>query len=87
MELRTFLGEEAISTDDEDLHRHGFSEWSSVNADALPVAVAYPKTTEDVAKIAKICHQARIPMSLCSVPHSKNAVLIGTSPLFWWDES
>jgi D-lactate dehydrogenase (cytochrome) len=56
------LGEDAISTDDDDLHEHGYSEWSSVNADKLPVAIAYPKSTEEVSKIAKVCYKYRMPM-------------------------
>lgn len=62
-ELRGLLGEEAISTDDEDLHLHGYSEWSTVNVDELPVAVAYPKSTEEVSQIAKVCCKYRVPMS------------------------
>ncbi|KAI4156657.1 MAG: hypothetical protein LQ340_000103 [Diploschistes diacapsis] len=61
-ELRLHLGEDAISTDDEDLHAHGFSEWSSINIDQLPIAVAYPSSTEDVAQVAKVCHKYRVPM-------------------------
>lgn len=57
------LDEDAISTDDEDLRLHGYSEWSSINIDQLPVAVAYPKSTEEVSDIARICHKYRIPMS------------------------
>lgn len=57
------FGEDAISTDDEDLHRHGYSEWSSINIDQLPVAVAYPKSTQEVSELAKVCHKHRIPMS------------------------
>jgi D-lactate dehydrogenase (cytochrome) len=58
------FGEDAISTDDEDLHRHGYSEWSSINIKQLPVAVAYPKSTEEVSQLAKTCHRHRIPMSM-----------------------
>ncbi|KAL9055510.1 MAG: hypothetical protein Q9162_003507 [Coniocarpon cinnabarinum] len=61
-ELRTILGEDGITTDAEELHRHGFSDWSTTNADRLPVAVAYPKSTEDVSAIAKVCSRRRIPM-------------------------
>jgi D-lactate dehydrogenase (cytochrome) len=57
------LGEDAISTDDEDLLRHGYSEWSSINIDQLPVAVAYPKSTEEVSELAKVCYRYKIPMS------------------------
>lgn len=70
-ELRTLLGEDTISTDDEDLRSHGYSEWSSINIDQLPVAVAYPKTTEEVSQIAKICHKYRMPM----VPYSGGSSL------------
>ena len=56
------LGEDAISTDDEDLRQHGYSEWSTVNIAQLPVAVAYPRSTEDVSQIAKVCHKYRVPM-------------------------
>lgn len=70
-ELRTRLGEDTISTDDEDLHRHGFSEWSSINVDQLPVAVAYPKSTDEVATIAKVCYKYKIPM----VPYSGGSSL------------
>lgn len=64
MELRSALGEDAISTDDEDLLRHGYSEWSSINIDQLPVAVAYPQSTEEVSMIAKTCLKYKIPMSM-----------------------
>ena len=58
------MGDDAISTDDEDLHRHGYSEWSSINIDQLPVAVAYPKSTAEVSEIAKMCYKYKIPMSM-----------------------
>lgn len=51
-----------ISTDAEDLHMHGYSEWSSINPDNLPVAVAYPRSTEEVSTIARICYEHRVPM-------------------------
>ena len=62
-EARSSLGGDAISTDDEDLKIHGYSEWSSINIDQLPVAVAYPKSTEEVSQIAKVCHKYKVPMS------------------------
>ncbi|KIV80028.1 hypothetical protein PV11_07562 [Exophiala sideris] len=61
-ELRSLLGEDAISTEDENLQAHGYSEWSSINIDQLPVAVAYPKTTGEVSQIAKIATKYKIPM-------------------------
>ncbi|GMF68512.1 unnamed protein product [Aspergillus oryzae] len=56
---------------EDDLQVHGFSEWSSVNADRFPVAIAYPKSTEDVAEIAKICHKYKMPM----IPYSGGSSL------------
>ncbi|KAL2823558.1 hypothetical protein BDW59DRAFT_163135 [Aspergillus cavernicola] len=61
-EIHGALGEDSISTDDEDLRAHGYSEWSSINIDRLPVAVVFPKSTEEVATIAKICHKYKVPM-------------------------
>lgn len=65
-ELRAILGEDAISTDDDDLHGHGFSEWSSFNIETLPVAIAYPRSTEDVVEVVKTCHKYKIPQ----IPYS-----------------
>ncbi|KAF2205122.1 D-lactate dehydrogenase mitochondrial precursor [Delitschia confertaspora ATCC 74209] len=70
-ELRFLLGEDAISTDDEDLLMHGYSEWSSINIDQLPVAVAYPRSTEEVSQIAKVCHKYKVPM----IPYSGGSSL------------
>ncbi|KAJ5624525.1 CAZyme family AA4 [Penicillium lagena] len=70
-ELRAKLSEDSISTDEDDLHRHGFSEWSSINADRLPVAIAYPTTTEEVSEIAKVCHKYKMPM----IPYSGGSSL------------
>jgi D-lactate dehydrogenase (cytochrome) len=80
------LGEDAISTDDEDLLRHGYSEWSSINIDQLPVAVAYPKSTQEVSQLAAICHKYKIPMSMSAV-ESSASLLMGSSPLLRWLKS
>ena len=81
-DLREALGEDAISTDDEDLHRHGYSEWSSINIEQLPVAVAYPKSTEEVAELAKICFKYKIPMSEFAIACFQ-LKLISQSSLLW----
>lgn len=44
------------------MHAHGYSSWSSVNPDELPVAVAYPRNTEQVATIVRVCHRHRVPV-------------------------
>ncbi len=64
LEIRRSLGDESVSTDDEDLLTHGYSVWSTVNPERLPIAVAYPKSTQEVSKIVKICHKYRVPMSM-----------------------
>ncbi|KAK4102127.1 FAD-binding domain-containing protein [Parathielavia hyrcaniae] len=73
-EIRQELGgEDIISTDPEDLHAHGYSEWSTSNPEGLPVAVAYPRSTEQVATIARICHKYCVPI----IPYSGGSSLEG----------
>ncbi|KAI9163351.1 D-lactate dehydrogenase [cytochrome] [Paramyrothecium foliicola] len=73
-EIIQVLGDEdIISTDPEDLHAHGYSEWSTTNPDNLPVAVAYPRSTEQVAAIAKICYKFKVPV----IPYSGGSSLEG----------
>uniref|UniRef100_A0A060T9L5 D-lactate dehydrogenase (cytochrome) n=1 Tax=Blastobotrys adeninivorans TaxID=409370 RepID=A0A060T9L5_BLAAD len=61
-ELEAAIGKNNISTDEEDLKSHGYSEWSTYNIDQMPIAIAYPSSTEEVSKIAKICHKYKLPM-------------------------
>ncbi|KAJ2902773.1 glycolate oxidase [Zalerion maritima] len=73
-EIRLQLGDDdVISTDPEDLHAHGYSEWSTVNPEGLPVAVAYPRSTEDVSTIARVCFKYRVPI----IPYSGGSSLEG----------
>ncbi|KAI0110994.1 hypothetical protein F4776DRAFT_355794 [Hypoxylon sp. NC0597] len=65
--------EDIISTDPEDLLAHGYSEWSTTNPDGLPVAVVYPRSTEQVSTIARICHKYRVPI----IPYSGGSSLEG----------
>lgn len=62
-EVQRALGEDSVSTDSEILLAHGYSEWSTVNIDRLPVAVVFPSSTEEVSTVAKICHKYNIPIS------------------------
>ncbi|KAK3298327.1 uncharacterized protein B0H64DRAFT_72270 [Chaetomium fimeti] len=74
-EIRQEIGgeEDIISIDPEDLHAHGYSEWSTVNPEGLPVAVAYPRSTEQVSTIARICHKYCVPI----IPYSGGSSLEG----------
>ncbi|KAL2161290.1 hypothetical protein VTH06DRAFT_8510 [Thermothelomyces fergusii] len=73
-EIRQAIGEEdIISTDPEDLLAHGYSEWSTVNPEGLPVAVAYPRSTEHVSIIARICNKYCVPI----IPYSGGSSLEG----------
>ncbi|KAL7925130.1 hypothetical protein ACQKWADRAFT_285132 [Trichoderma austrokoningii] len=62
-EIRRALGAEAVSTDADDIKVHSHSELSSTNADAKPVAIVRPKSTEQVSAIAKICTKYKVPMT------------------------
>ncbi|CAG8231971.1 unnamed protein product [Penicillium salamii] len=70
-DLKALLGEDSVSTEEDDLQHHGYSEWSSLNAERLPTAIAYPKSTQDVSEIAKICTKYRMPM----IPYSGGSSL------------
>ncbi|ANB11813.1 Dld1p [Sugiyamaella lignohabitans] len=61
-ELKAILGEDGVSIDDEDLKAHGYSDWSTYNIETNPIAIAYPKSTEEVSEIAKVCHKYKLPM-------------------------
>ncbi|GKU12428.1 unnamed protein product [Fusarium langsethiae] len=72
-EIRQSLGEDAVSIEDEILHSHGYSDWSTINIDRLPVAVTFPASTKEVATIARICHKRRVPM----IPYSGGSSVEG----------
>lgn len=78
-ELRALLGRDAISLDPDDLHRHGYSDWSTTNVDTLPTAVVYPTSTLEVSQIAKVCAKYKIPV----IPYSGGTSVEGqfTAPV------
>ncbi|KAH6616192.1 hypothetical protein B0J18DRAFT_452043 [Chaetomium sp. MPI-SDFR-AT-0129] len=61
-EIAQLLGEDAVTYDAEVLEHHGHSDWSTSNSPGRAVAVVYPRSTEDVSAIARICHGRNVPM-------------------------
>ncbi|KAI8657220.1 FAD-binding PCMH-type domain-containing protein [Fusarium keratoplasticum] len=61
-EIRSILGNDAVSLDSHDLDEHGYSEWSTSNTDVRPVAIVRPNSTEEVSSIAKVCTKYKVPM-------------------------
>jgi D-lactate dehydrogenase (cytochrome) len=61
-EIARVLGKDAVCYDADVLEHHGHSSWSTSNSPERAVAVVYPKSTEDVSAIARICNRRRVPM-------------------------
>ncbi|KAI1175542.1 hypothetical protein F4777DRAFT_588458 [Nemania sp. FL0916] len=58
------VGKENVSTQEDDLHMHANSDWSSYRNDESQKSfmVVYPGSTQEVSDIMKICHLRRIPV-------------------------
>ncbi|KAL4892392.1 hypothetical protein BDV59DRAFT_202538 [Aspergillus ambiguus] len=56
------LGPDSVTTDTDDIESHSYSEVSTSQCAARPVAVVTPKTTDEVSVIARICSEYKIPM-------------------------
>lgn len=61
-EVRSQLGEDAVSIDEDDVEEHGYKEWSTSNTASRPVAIIRPSSTKDVSLVAKVCSKYGIPM-------------------------
>ncbi|KAH8778578.1 hypothetical protein F5883DRAFT_542256 [Diaporthe sp. PMI_573] len=61
-EIAGLIGVDNVTYDEDVLDHHGHSEWSTSNTPVRAVAVVYPRSTEDVVAIAKICSARRVPM-------------------------
>ncbi|KAJ6043344.1 hypothetical protein N7460_004699 [Penicillium canescens] len=61
-EISSILGEDSVSYDNDDIETHGFSDWASTNSTGRAVAIVYPRSTEDVSKIATICSKHGVPI-------------------------
>lgn len=51
-----------MSYDEDVLDHHGHSDWSTSNSPGRAVAVAYPRSTDNVVAIAKVCNARNVPM-------------------------
>ena len=64
--LKNILGDENVDLDEDELHRHATSDWSSyiptTQARYEPHVIVYPETTEQVSDIARVAHKYRLPM-------------------------
>lgn len=65
--IANILGPDSVTTDEDDLDCHGYSEISTSHCTARPVAVVTPKTTAEVSTIARICSEYKIPMGTLSI--------------------
>ncbi|KXT06918.1 hypothetical protein AC578_7291 [Pseudocercospora eumusae] len=61
-EISKILEEDGVSFDEDVIEHHGRSDWSTSNTSERPVAVVYPKSTEEVAAIARICNKHNVPL-------------------------
>lgn len=61
-DISTALGPDSVSLDPDALEHHGHSDWSTSNSPVRAVAIAYPRSTDDVVAVAEICHARRVPM-------------------------
>ncbi|KAI6865703.1 FAD-binding domain-containing protein [Hortaea werneckii] len=64
-DFRAIVGEENISTQEDNLKQHSGSEWSSYPTlpGDKPFAVVMPGSTEEVSEVMKVCHRRRIPVT------------------------
>lgn len=61
-EIQHQLGEEIVSTDEDDIESHSHSDLSTSNNHARPVAVLRPRNTQEVSFIARTCSRHRVPL-------------------------
>ncbi|KAM0217891.1 hypothetical protein ACHAQI_001946 [Fusarium lateritium] len=59
------VGQDNVSTTENDIEHHSTSSWSSHQAgpDDRPFCIVYPGSTEEVSEIMKICHKRKIPVT------------------------
>lgn len=78
-EISNALGDDALSFDEDDIELHGHSDWSTSNSSGRPVAIVYPRTTEEVSQIARICNKHNVPMGKLTLSPSVTLVYCSVS--------
>jgi len=75
--LKDIVGDDNVDMQQDELERHGLSEWSSYipNPEARyePHVIVYPETTEQVSDIARVAHKYKLPI----IPFSGGTSLEG----------
>jgi len=75
--LKAIVGPENFTMDEEELVRHGKSDWSSYipspGARYRPACIVYPETTEQISDIARVAHKYKLPI----IPYSGGTSLEG----------
>lgn len=61
-EIADALGPDSVSFDEDAIDHHGHSDWSTSNTTVRAAAIVYPRSTDDVVAIAKICSARSVPM-------------------------
>ncbi|GBE82161.1 FAD-linked oxidase-like protein [Sparassis latifolia] len=59
---RLFPSEDSVTTDPEDLHVHGYSEYD-YHGGSSPTVVVFPNSTEDVVKIVRVANKYKMPVT------------------------
>lgn len=74
-EIEELLGSDNVSKDESDFETHSDSYFNTHHAtkDERPSMIAYPRNTEEVSKVMKICYKYRVPI----VPFSGGTSLEG----------
>lgn len=77
-ELLAILGHLSINDNPRDLKSHSSTEWSPSPSEMYASLIVYPRNTEQVSEIMKICHRRRIPVTAYSGGTSLDGALAST---------
>ena len=77
-EFIDILGEDGIDDNPGNLKSRSSTEWSLSPVDTYASLIVFPKTTEDVSRLMKVCHARRIPVTGFSGGTSLDGALAST---------